>query len=301
MDVSVRPATLDDEAEVVAFTQDTWPGRRGDYLPEVFTEWVETDGPTQQTFVAAADGDAVGVVQAVLLSDREAWMHGMRVAPAARGHGVSRQLHEAAADWAHQRGATVGRIMVFSWNGPALAAARAVGFDAGTEFRWAHPAPDDEADPQLSVEADPEAGWRYWQSSPVRDQLRHLVLAPEESWALRELTPETLRWAAREAALAVVSAADQPRGLVFRVRTVDRATADGATERWAEYGVAAWDDGTACETVLSAVARDAAAVGADRTRVVIPETVAAVSDVAVMGTELADEPLFVLEADLTRP
>lgn len=299
MALEVRQATPDDEADVVAFTRDTWPEHGGDYLPRVFADWVASDGPTQRTFVADVDGTAVGVVQATLLTDREAWMQGMRVAPEARGRGISTRMHETAAAWARERGATVARGMVFSWNGPALAASRAAGFETGTEFRWVHPEPDPAAEPDLAVAADPAAGWTYWQRSPARDHLRGLALAPGESWALQELIPTTLEWAAEETALAVVRDAGT-RGLVFRVRDYDRETEEGATEHWAEYGVAAWADRAAASALLAAVARDAATVGADRTRVLIPETATAVGDAAQAGVPIGDEPVFVLASDLTR-
>lgn len=299
MTVTVRQATLEDEADVVAFTQDTWPDRGGDYLPEVFVDWVGADDERQRTFVAEVDGAAAGVLQCVLLTEREAWMQGMRVAPEARGRGLSTQLHDAAAAWARERGATIARNMVFSWNAAALASARAAGFDPATEFRWAHVTPDPAAEPGLSVVADPAAGWTYWQRSTARDHLRGLALATDESWALRELTRETLERAADETHLAVVRDGGT-RGLAFRVRDYDRETEDGGTERWAEYGVAAWADGAACDELIAAVARDAASVDADRTRVLVPETVAAISDVAHAGAGLANEPDFVLEADLTR-
>lgn len=299
MTVHVRQATPEDEADVVEFTQDTWPEHGGDYLPRVFADWVASDDDTQRTFVADDDGTAVGVVQAVLLTDREAWMQGMRVAPDARGRGIGTQLHEAASTWARERGASVGRGMVFSWNGPALAVSRAAGFETGTEFRWVHPEPDDSAEPDLAVTADAAAGWTYWQGSAARTHLRGLALATDESWALRELTPETLSWAAGATHLAVVQDGGT-RGLTFRVRDYDRETEDGTSERWAEYGVAAWADRAACRSLLATVARDAASIGADRTRVLIPETAAAVGDAAQAGATLADEPVFVLEADLTR-
>ncbi|MDZ7700698.1 MAG: GNAT family N-acetyltransferase [Halobacteriales archaeon] len=299
MRVTVRQATRDDEADVVGFTRDTWPDRGGDYLPDVFADWVAADGEAQRTFVAERDGEAVGIVQCVLLTDREAWMQGMRVAPAARGQGVSVQLHHAAAAWAREQGATVGRNMVFSWNAPALAASRAAGLEPATEFRWAHPGPDAGAEPDLAITADPAAAWTFWGSSAAREHLRGLALAPGESWALCELTEATLERAAEETFLAAVQD-DGLRGLTFRVRDDERETDEGELERWAEYGVAAWADPAAAAALLDAVRADAATVGADRVRVLLPETAQAVSDAALAGAGIADEPDFVLADDLTR-
>lgn len=293
MDVTVRQATLADEDAVVAFARETWPDRGGDYLPSVFADWVRADGDRRRTFVAEIDGETVGVVRAVLLTADEAWFQGMRVAPHVRGRGLSGRLNDAAAQWARSRGATVGRIMVFSSNAGGLAAARAAGFEPVTAIRWVHPAPDREADPALATTGDVDAAWDAWTTSAGRTHLGGLALSPEESWALRRLRPETLERAAATTRLVAVDAADAA-GFAFRVRDYERDSGNGDPERWAVYGVAAWSDATAGAAVLADIARDAAAVGADRTRVLLPDTARAISDAALAGAGLAGEPDIVL-------
>jgi GNAT superfamily N-acetyltransferase len=296
--VRVRQARAADREAVVAFTSDTWPDRGGDYLPRVFDEWVETDGPTQRTFVAEAGDDVAGICQGVLLSDHEAWAQGMRVAPAHRGRGVSPALTRALFDWARERGATVCRNMVFSWNAAGLGQSRSVGFEPRAEFRWAEPDPDPDAGGPdgYRVLADPDAAWSAWQRAPGRERLAGLALAADESWALAELTRERLHDAADGRVLAVADGAGV-RGMTFRVRVAERETDDG-TERYAEYGAAVWADLGAARALFAAVARDAADCGVDRTRVVIPETPRHVSDVAAARAGFSDEPDFVLEKDL---
>ena len=50
----VRRASSADYDAVVAFTRETWRDRDvGDYLPDVFLEWVDADGPDQYTAVGA--------------------------------------------------------------------------------------------------------------------------------------------------------------------------------------------------------------------------------------------------------
>ncbi|WP_436908462.1 N-acetyltransferase family protein [Halosimplex marinum] len=112
--MEVRQARADDHDDIVAFTSDTWSDRfdRGDYIPEVFPEWVESDGPDQHTVVAEADGRAIGVCQVVALSVHEAWAQGMRVADDARAEGVAAAMNDACFAWARERGATVCRNMV---------------------------------------------------------------------------------------------------------------------------------------------------------------------------------------------
>ena len=51
--------------------------------------------------------------------------------------------------------------------------------------------------------------------------------------------------------------------------------------------------------LAAAIARDAAAAGADRARVLVPETPRHVSDAARARVPFVDEPDFVLERDLT--
>ena len=298
--VGVRQARADDHDGVVGFTDDTWPDRDvSDYLPRVFPEWVATDGPDQRTFVATVDGSPAGVLQAVLLSGHEAWAQGMRVAPDARGLGLAHRLTGAVFDWAVGRGATVCRTLVFSWNVDGLATSRSVGFEPATEFRWVHPEPDARAvsDTNHTVTDRASAAWGYWQRSDASRALRGLTLASDESWAVRELTRERLRRLADEKRVFTVHAErGGTRGMAYRARDYEPGEGD---ERVAEYGVAAWANVPAARALFAAISRDAAAVDADRTRVLIPETPRAVSDAAYTGVELGAEPDFVLEADLT--
>jgi GNAT superfamily N-acetyltransferase len=295
--VEVRQARAGDHDDVVAFTADTWSDRDGgDYVADAFPAWVDGDGDDQRTFVAEADGSVVGLVQAVALSGWEAWFQGMRVAPDHRGRGVSGALNDACLRWARERGAAVGRLMVFSWNVAGLAAARSNGFDPVTEFRWAHPDPDVDAagvDGPPVVRDAPDVAHAAWTDSAAREHLGGLGLDTGESWACSEAGRR--RW--REAA-ATLAVGDPVRAVAYRARVFERDGEDGPTTT-VEYGVGAWDDPGACRDLMAAVARDAAAVGADRTRVLIPETARHVSDAARAGVEVADEPDFVLAADLT--
>ena len=301
----VRQARPDDEAAVVAFTEGTWSDREGsDYIPRIFQEWIAGDGDDQRTFVVEAnDGerdeyDVAALVQAVVLSEHEAWAQGMRVNPDYRGEGLSTKVNDAALRWAREQGATVARNMVFSWNVAGLGGSRAAGFDPCTEFRWAMPTPDADASPALAVGDEADAAWAFWSASDARDDLRGVALDGEESWAVSELTRENLHAAADEDRLFVVGD-DGTRGFSYRNRVYDRPNDEGEMVTWAEYAVGAWADLDACRSLFSTLARDAASVGADKTRVLIPESARWVSDVAASRVEISDEPDFVMAADLT--
>ena len=295
-DIEVRQARHDDRETVVAFTEDTWPELGGDYIPDVFEEWVDTDGPGQRTLMATVDGRPVGVLQVVLLSDHEAWAQGMRVDPAFRGASVGRRLSEAAFEWAVARGATVCRNMVFSWNAAGLGQARAVGFDPVTEFRWLKPDPNPDASRELCLSHDSAVAWSAFHGSDADRHLGGLGLDLEESWALAEVTERRLGTA--ESTLALHDG-ERRRAMTYRTRTFERENDDGVEETYAEYGVGAWDDHEALSELAAAVAGDAAAAGADRTRVLIPETPRHVSDAAYARIPLGDDPDFVLERNLT--
>lgn len=312
-EVTVRQARTADEDAVAAFTSETWSDRGGgDYIPSVFPEWVRTDGDDQRTFVAEVDGEVVGLGQGVLLSPTEGWGQGLRVDPDYRGRGVSTAITYGLFDWARERGATVVRNMVFSWNAAGLGQSRAVGYEPATEFRWVHPDPDPEGVPPrtgaagstgvtggpVAVTDDPDVAWRFWSDSATRDHLGGLALSMDESWALAELAPDTLRRAADETRVFAVESPRGARGCAYRTRTYERDGEDGP-ETHAEYGVGAWADLDAARALFSGIARDAADLGADRTRVLVPETPRAVSDAAFLRVGLAEEPDFVLAADLT--
>lgn len=300
MSAIVRPAR-DSDADVIAtFTAETWPDRQtGDYLPDVIHDWIATDNDDQQTLVAEWNSDVVGVLQVVLLSKDEAWCQGMRVHPAYRGHGIGMRLTEAGFNWARDHGASVARNMVFSWNTDGLGLSRAVGFEPTTVFRWAYPSLDSTLTNDAILEADPAVAWDYWTRSEAYKALNGLSLDRTETWALSTLTRDDLVWAADETAL-LRSHSDDTQALSYRTRDFIRDS-DSGSEHVAEYGVAAWTDVSAAKSVFSAIAADAIRLQVDRARVLIPETPRIVSDAVFAGSDVADAPDFVFEADLTIP
>lgn len=300
-DFEVRGARPEDYEAVVAFTEDTWPERGGDYVPHVYEEWMETEGGDQRTLVLDPVGEEglAGIVQGVLLSEHEAWAQAMRVNPDYRGRGVSSRLAYGLFDWAADAGASVCRNMVFSWNEAGLGQSRSVGFEPATAFRWAHPDPDQGIEIEgFGVTDDPATAWTCFQGSDAAGHLRGLSLDLDESWALSECSLERFRRAAEETASIALVDDDGVRACTYRVREYDREDEAGETETWAEYGVSVWSDVEAARGLFAAVARDAAGVGADRTRVLIPETPRHVTDAAYARVGISDEPDFVLAKDL---
>ncbi|MFC7202364.1 GNAT family N-acetyltransferase [Haloferax namakaokahaiae] len=301
--MEIRSARPDDYDAVAAFTSDTWSDRGGsDYIPDIYHDWIDPGEQTQVTLLVdigdeTPSDEVVAIAQMVMLSEYEAWAQGMRVAPDHRKQGYASKLNDALFDWAREQGAKRVRNMIHSWNIPSLSTARAAGFEPGIEFRWATPDPDLDAESDLRVSTDADAAWAFWTDSDTRHELKGLALDPVESWAVSELTRERLHDVADDGRLFVVGD-DRVSGMTYRNRTYAREI-DGETVTWAEYAVAAWDSQPACQALMDAVRRDAAEVGADRTRVLVPEGVEWASDVAYTHSGLAEEPTFVMDAELS--
>jgi Acetyltransferase (GNAT) family. len=135
-DVTVRTADSTDAAAVERITQNTWPDRaEDDYVGSVFPEWVAADdGETAQTVVITVNSqphpddpdsrqnstNVVGVAQVCTLSETEAWIQGLRIAPTYRGRGLATVLIQTLCAVARAMDTTIVRGIVFSWNSASL-------------------------------------------------------------------------------------------------------------------------------------------------------------------------------------
>lgn len=290
----IREATHEDYDGVAAITERTWGG--DDYLTHVYHDWLE--GENKHTLVATVEGAIAGIAQVVMLSPYEAWGQGLRTHPDHRGRGISEAITYDLFDWAREQGAVVSRAMVYSWNQAGLGQSRATGYDPVAQFRWLNPDPEPGSLPE-SVAQDPDGAWAYWTSCDANRSLSGLTLSMDESWAVQELTREMLHRAGRETTVLTVTDEKGTHGFSYRSRTFEREDEEEGTQLWAEYGVAAWDGVEAARTLVEAIKADAAELGADRIRVLIPETAQYVSDGAYMRANIGEEPDFVVAADLT--
>ena len=208
MDPLLRPARPDDEAAILAFTQDTFPW--GDYVGRVFGEWLAD--PEALNLVAEAEGEVVGFARGSLLSSAEAWTQGLRVHPDHRRRGIGAALVGRILAWAGARGARVIRLSTEDWNEPARALFAAVGFRTAGAWSMAErpmgagsPLPSgnggkrvpvaERLTPALAGEAG--AAMLAWASAHL-DQAAHELFPI--GWCWRRLTLDDLEAAARRRA-----------------------------------------------------------------------------------------------------
>ncbi|MFC7132616.1 MULTISPECIES: GNAT family N-acetyltransferase [Salinibaculum] len=296
-DRTIRRARPDDHDDVAAFTQETWSDHGvGDYLADVFPQWVESDGPRQRTAVVEVDGRVVGLCQGSLLTDDEGWLQGMRVAPDYRGAGHAQALVDHLLDWLRDEGMTVARNMIFGWNAAGMGQSHDTGLVPVTRCRWAQPEPGEvgspPADAFVTVD-DVTAAWRFWTHSDARAALAGLAFDTDRAWAMSELGRARLQRIAETGRVFAVQSGGT-RGMAARTGTRER---DGETI--ADYAVGAWDGTDAGRALFDAVRADAADCGADATRVCIPDTTRFVTDAAVARADHSDDSVFVFAADLT--
>ncbi len=110
--VRVCRAQPEDRDQVLSFCMRTWEW--GDYIGDVWDEWVR--GDTGPLLVAVVGDQVAGTGKVTMLSRAEAWLEGLRVNPAFRGHGVAQALYDAAETEARKRWARVARYATPSTN-----------------------------------------------------------------------------------------------------------------------------------------------------------------------------------------
>lgn len=180
-----------------------------DYVLDVLPRW--SRDRRGGLWLASLDGRAVGFGKLTLLGDREAWIHGLRVAPEARKQGVGTALLRHRLERARKLGARVARLDTGDENTAVLRMARRAGmrrvaaFTSWSSSARAGPRPIRARLPQLP------SIWRIVRSASARGPVfgpapreRHLL----DRVALRRSIREGLCLVAGDppAALALVSA-----------------------------------------------------------------------------------------------
>jgi len=297
--VRLRQATQTDGKAVAAMCEDIWTERGGDYIPAVYDRWMESEGPSQQTIVAIDQTEMlVGIVQGVMLTETEAWAQALRVAGGQRGRGVGRRLIDAVVDRAARRDAGICRTLVFSWNAAGLGVATTAGFEPAMAFRWAMPAVGTSASAPNERVVAPSASAvaKCFDRTPMAAELAGLTLDWNERWALSRLGSDPL--AAASGQTERIGIEDPTTGELtacsVRIRTCEETNAAGQSERLAEYALTGWHAEWAVAPLFEAIGSDAASVGADSARVLLPEKAERLAAAAAARVELSEYHHYVM-------
>lgn len=198
VDFAVRAARQDDLAEIVPWTTTTFEW--GDYVPHLFHSWLANPDSVALVCVDGSDRP-LALCHAVMLSEREGWLEGVRVHPDHRRSGMGSALNQAGVAWLADRGARVVRLAIEENNLGARSQVEKLGYRP--LCRFAHGEievdptnrcpPQDRLRPCPPAEAD--AAWIFWSSSELATAGRELMA---RAWQWRMTRPDDLIAAASE-------------------------------------------------------------------------------------------------------
>jgi GNAT superfamily N-acetyltransferase len=178
----VRPARPEDRAAVEQVCAHTWEW--GDYLPEVWDQWLAD--PDAVMLVGEIKGRVVAVGRVAFLPYGQAWFEAMRVDPDFRQRGIARQFLQHKLDLARARGNRLARLATSASNTPVhQMMARAGMACVGAYVQWTAE-PSDQG-PQITFLSPQQAGpvQAFLQASPVLAHTRGLYSV---NWAWQELS-----------------------------------------------------------------------------------------------------------------
>ena len=189
MALEFRPARLEDREAVLAISAQIWEGH--DYLPEVWESWLHS--PAGPLLVAVLDGRPVALSRIELQGPAEAWLAGMRVAPAHCGKGIATALLAYTLEWLKAHHVPVSRFTTASTNTPIHHMAARFGFRLVAEVthvRRVLERGDPKQQPRTVQADEEEAAWATFSASPFIQATAGLYGA---GWTWQRFTRERLR------------------------------------------------------------------------------------------------------------
>ena len=176
-----RDATTEDRDEVLAFTASTW--EHGDYIADVYDEWLGDTSGRFLVAVEAASGRIAAIDKLSFIRPGEAWFEGLRVNPDFRGRGLASHTQRHMIEVARGQGARTIRLLTRADNHPVHAMAYRDGFRLLMLTRF----------------------WR-WRRDATSATSPHREASRDEGLALREALPTEARglhdWWLRSSAYA---------------------------------------------------------------------------------------------------
>lgn len=192
--IRIRRANQLDKRIVLDFCKHTF-GRWGDYLPEVWDEWVKDRKGI--FFVAVLGKRPVGVGKITVQRPGEIWLEGLRVDPKLRGHKIGRGIQDWSWKWALSKRPKFIRYATGSYNrisqhlGMSMGMRLIAGFDEYT----ARPLAKKETALVRSSKAELDALLRLFQKDKDAANWKGLFL---QSWSAWEFDREALAGLVRQ-------------------------------------------------------------------------------------------------------
>jgi hypothetical protein len=190
----LRPLRESDRDEVLTITAQTW--QDGDYIPEVFDEWLADRQGIFAALVHTPSGRIAAIDKVSMLAPGQAWFEGLRVNPYFRGQGISGKLQTHMVGVVRGMGARVVRFLTLANNTPIHIAAYRDGFRIVALTRY----------------------WRWKPAMPAETSILPMALRP----ALPDEATELHHWWQRTAGYPTA-------GLLHRRWTFY----DGSADEWA--------------------------------------------------------------------
>jgi GNAT superfamily N-acetyltransferase len=188
MKLVFRAARASDKPRVLEFTAHTWGEDEGDYIKDVFDDWLAD--PKGQFVAAELDGQPVAIGKLTDLGDGELWLEGLRVDPEHRRQGIGAALHSYHVDLARRLGGRVLRYATGQNNSVSQNFGVRTGFQLLSSYRWhaAEATTDFPPPDRLSASDLPEL--QRWLDSPLLHSAHGLY---PRVWKLSRLSEQRLQ------------------------------------------------------------------------------------------------------------
>jgi len=215
--LTFRPVKLADKDRILAFTAHTWGADEGDYISDVFDDWL-ADRAGEFT-AALIDDQVVAIAKLTDLGDGEWWFEGLRVDSDFRRRGIAAALNRYHVDLARRLGGKVMRYMTAYDNVGSQTIGMQAGFQHTITFAAHLAAASDTFDvPAKLTPADVPAALK-WLDSPL---VRYQHWAFRDAWSVQTMT---------ESAITRVIA----EGRAFGLKQPDGSIAAWTVVRSADY------------------------------------------------------------------
>ena len=253
----VRPAWPSDRAAVERVCAHTWEW--GDYIPEVWDEWLaDQDGAL---LVGEIEGQVVAVGRVAFLAHEQAWFEAMRVDPDYRQRGIAGQFLQHKLALARSRESQVVRLATSASNTPVHRMMDAAGMARVGSYALRTAEPTDQG-PPITLLSPEEAG-AVQASIEASSVLAHNRGLYSVDWAWQELSSQ------RAVELLAAGQMAGLRGPDGRLQALAQFQYTANDERlWIGY---ADGDPPAVTHLARTIRTHAARVGAPRADIMLPE------------------------------